>query len=314
MKNLKYALSIGFIFVSHLICLKRSRSCCCTFLMILGLISGLTSSASAVDFIAGAKGGYFIWDPYLQRIGSDQFKNMKKGTGVLYGPGFSASFTPDLSLSISGLFGQQSANWLSEDFGETSEPRTGNYSFVVTRTDIDSALSYRITDNFKLFGGYKYQYLKIYEKAVVYKRESNEIETRVEKSKIIMPYNGPAIGIGFSTPVGEKFFFASNFSLLYMWGKMDMSTNDYEYTSEDPILTRHPTGQDLKGIKLQTRGINLEPSFGASMGEGLPVFTLGLRFQWTQVNFVDPPQGMEIKKDWANDFLYGVFVTILYPF
>ncbi len=314
MKYLKNALSIGHIFTSHQICLKRARSCFCIFLLMPGLISGMTSSASAVDFIAGARGGYFVWHPYLQEIG-EQFKDMKKGDGVLYGPVFSAMFTHDLSFSVSGLFGQQSADWLSENFYQ-SDPdklKTGNYSFKVIRADIDSALNYRLTDNFKLFGGYKYQYLKIQHKAVLYERESdNTINASVEKNEIKMPYNGPAIGLGFSTFFGEKFFITSNLSLLYMWGKMDMYSSGYSYDSGNPMPK--PIGGDVKGLKIQTRGINLEPSIGASLGEGLPIVTLGLRFQWTQVHFVNPPQEMEIKKDWANDYLYGIFITVLYPF
>jgi len=37
--------------------------------------------ASAVDFMSGAKGGYFIWKPYFEDIG-DFFDNIDKRTGI----------------------------------------------------------------------------------------------------------------------------------------------------------------------------------------------------------------------------------------
>ena len=45
------------------------------------------------------------------------------------------------------------------------------------------------------------------------------------------------------------------------------------------------------------------------MGEGLPIFTLGIRAQWSQMKFVDAPSNIELDEEWCNDYQYGLFVA-----
>jgi hypothetical protein len=281
-------------------------------LMISAITAGTFSTASATDFLIGVKGGYYSWDPFIKRIGVSQFEDIDRGNGALYGPVFSVLFTPDLSLSLSGLFGQQSTSWTSIDYNEGSgNPRSGTFTFDVTRIDIDSALSYRLTDNFKIIAGYKYQNMVMEQEAVTYER-STIITTRHEYNKLTLPVNGPALGLGISAPMGDRYFFAANLSALYMWGKLDFKRHETEYKSDSlPGPSKDDSGS-MKNIKVEIRGINFEPTIGASMGEGMPIFTLGIRTQWTQLKIIDADK-IEADKKWCNDYQYGLFVSIVQP-
>ncbi len=270
----------------------------------------------AMDYLVGAKGGYFVWDPYLTRLGHPQFKDMKKGSGVLYGPVVSVLFSSDLSLSVSGLFGTQLADWTSKDFirGNSTSYTTAKFTTAADRMDVDSALSLRLTENFKVFAGYKYQNFDMEMKSVGFERNATGLTSaEVQDIEIKMPFHGPAAGIGFSAPLGDRFFFASNLSAIYMWGNFEFKSNGYQYRANDTI--KYPGGGNgsVSGIKMNTRGLNLEPTVGASMGEAMPIFTLGVRMQWSQTKFLNAEK-IEIKEKWCNDYQYGLFVSIVQPF
>jgi hypothetical protein len=66
----------------------------------------------ALEFIVGAKAGYYVWQPYLKEI--EGFEDVDRGDGVLYGPILSLLITENLSFSIAALTGKQSKHW-SED-------------------------------------------------------------------------------------------------------------------------------------------------------------------------------------------------------
>lgn len=278
-----------------------------------------TPSASAMDYLVGLKSGYFVWDPYLKRVGNEQFEDMENGTGVLYGPVFSVLFTEDFSFSVSGLFGKQSADWISEDFTYDSDPGTkitGSFTLDIDRIDIDSALSYRLSENFKVFLGYKYQDYEVVLEVVRFDRDLSgpTIDGIYEKVEISMPFNGPAAGIGFSMPFADNFFLAANLSAIYMWGEFDFKENGYRYDYSAPGTKVPNPGGDMSGITMRNRGINFEPTIGASMGAGLPIFTIGVRAQWSQMKFVDVPSNSGLDEKWANDYQYGVFIAIVQPF
>lgn len=276
------------------------------------LIPVFIKPAPAMDYLIGVKGGYFAWDPFMKRIGNQQFSQIDKGQGALYGPIFSMLFTPDLSLSVSGLFGTETVSWCTVDYYDGSaNPRTTGFSMNMDRIDIDSALSYRLTENFKIFAGYKYQHNVMTMESVGYERSGTGQQARYEKVTITMPYNGPAAGIGFTSPLGDRYFFAANLSALYMWGKFDFKDKYIEY--DENGITTGPQENNSNNITLQTRGLNFEPTVGASMGDGMPIFTLGFRMQWTQTKMIDA-EALSVDKKWANDYQYGVFVAIVQPF
>jgi hypothetical protein len=52
------------------------------------------SPASAIDFIVGAKSGYYVWVPYFKDMKGSGIEDMDQGSGVLYGPVFSVLIPP----------------------------------------------------------------------------------------------------------------------------------------------------------------------------------------------------------------------------
>ena len=145
MKLLKEMCMSNFKLLSQFSAVKKflNRNMPATVLRILIitvlLVPGFIKPSPAMDYLVGVKGGYFVWDPYLARVGHPQFKDMKKGSGVLYGPVVSVLFS-DLSFSISGLFGTQSADWTSVDFIRTNSTNytTEKFTMAVDRMDLDS--------------------------------------------------------------------------------------------------------------------------------------------------------------------------------
>jgi len=286
------------------------------FAMILSLTAGSFSTASATDFLIGAKGGYFVWNSYLKRSGSSMFDSMENGDGQLYGPVFSALFTSDLSLSLSGLFGQQSANWTEMNFTRegSSDLISATYDVEIVRADVDTALSYRLSENFKLIAGYKYQYFNMTIEDAFYQRDGTTggvEQGGYQKIDIKMPFHGPALGVGFSAPVGEKFFFAANLSALFMWGKFKFDNTEYYYDTSG--TKDYSTGADMDGVTMKTRGLNCEPTIGASTGDGLPIVTFGIRFQWTQTKFYNAAPQSGLNDRWNNDYQYGLYVAVVQP-
>lgn len=293
----------------------RILSCCLRiFLIAVLFVPFFAKSSQAMDYIVGAKGGYFVWDPYLKRVGPSQFEQIETGSGTLYGPVLSVIFNQDFSFSFSGLFGKQSSYWTAKNYysdGET-EPRTGTFTFEVKRIDLDSALSYRVLEKLKVFIGYKYQRSDVTMNSVEYRLKPGNVNSTNEHIKMPMYATGPALGLGISTPIGDRYFFAGNISAIYMWGKFDFDSTSTTYQgngTQDP-----PEIRKIKDIKTVTRGINAEPTIGASTGEGMPVFTLGFRFQWSQIKVLDSEKLQDCSNKWLNDFQYGVYVSIVQPF
>lgn len=268
-------------------------------------------AVSAMDYLLGVRGGYFIWDPFIKEVNS-QFNQMETGSGALYGPVASMILTEDLSLSFSGLFGRQSGAGLSEGVPRNSgQYQDIKYSFDTSRNDIDGALSYRLGENVKVFAGYKYWYLKTEYKTINYWYNGTThtlTQARHEEMTIKQPFHGPAGGVGFSLPLGEKgYFVAANLSGLYMWGKFKFESEPpitYDYTYR--VESAHSGNFDMKMY-----GVNVEPTIGLNPGEGLPIFTLGVRYQYNRMKVLDG-DSMELNPDWVSDKIYGLFIGILY--
>lgn len=280
------------------------------------LICSACSSAFAVEFIVGAKAGYYVWVPYFRDMTGSGIEDIDSGSGVLYGPVISILFTPDISLSVAGLTGNQFTQWTSDD--ETKDWMAkdsivnGTYNVTIRRTDIDSALNYRLSENFKVFAGYKYQYNETRLRASVRVEQTTVVENNLYEGKVIieLPAHGPALGVGYSLPLGEGYFFAANLSALYMWSKFDLKENRWD--QYEPVangFVYHDGDSPLPPYDTVQIGMNIEPSFGVKVGEHA-VYTLGFRFQWMRTKFEDDaafaPSG------WMNDYIYGAFVSVLF--
>ncbi len=295
------------------------------FVITLALACALASPAFAMDFILGAKGGYFTWLPYVKQIEGGGLADVDKGQGALYGPVLSVMFTPDLSLSVAALFGTQSTHWYSPNqimSWETGNSAyvSGNYFMDADRIDIDSALSYRVSEGFKIFAGYKYQMIKVKYKAAERRSEippgSYDAYTESEVN-IDTPAQGPALGLGFTLPLGQSFFFTANISALYMAGYFDMYENKAKVydVSGSPGDINTVTYENRGSMKLDMKeyGFNFEPSVGARVGDTGVIMTVGIRVQYMRLNIDNAPH-LTTKSDWVNDTLYGLFVSVLYSF
>lgn len=295
-------------------------------------LTQFTFSAAAMEFIAGVKGGYFEWKPYIQDMKGSGIEDIETGSGALYGPVFSLLITRELSLSVAALYGNQSAFWSNNNdykqFGPQYVTATGTYYADITRLDIDSALSYAIFDNFKLIAGYKYQKIECDISLTVVTIDStyNYSSTLYEDVLVKTPSQGPAFGFGYTLPVGSNIFCAINLTGLYMWGSYELAEDLFrQYRPVDDNLIADPDQDMAEGLpswKIRQYGFNMEPTFGANIQEHL-IMTLGLRLQLMRVQFVDKPEvggggggdTVQIAPDgWMNDYLYGVFASILYMF
>lgn len=273
----------------------------------------LPSLSQGAEYMAGVRTGYFAWQPYLKEVGGSGMSDIKWGTGVLYGPIFSIIFTDDLSISVSALFGKQSTHWQSEfSYFDSSTRITGNYYFEGFRADVDSALSYRLSQYFKIFAGYKYQYLDMdYNYTELRTNLSNNI-TGVYVTAINISTNlfhGPALGLGFNYPVTDVYFFSINVSGLYMTGDTEFKSKGYE-SVPPPILT---PGTDSKiESPLRQIGINVEPVIGMNPGNNLPIITVGIRYQKSRLQITSSELGLQNK--WLDDTIAGAFISIVFMF
>lgn len=281
-----------------------------------------STQAFAVNFIAGAKAGYYEWDPWIKNIDMDILDNIDTGSGVLYGPVLSLMITPDMSFSMSALFGIQKVHWYSERYdythylGPSLSTSTAGYADY-HRTDIDAAFSYSPFQNFRIFAGYKYQSIDIIIKSMV-RRSENGADTieylELGEYEISTPAHGPAIGIGGTYAFGNNYFVSANLSGLYMWGLFEvkkLDTIQYDATTgnlNDPV----PVDKGKPGtLDIQQIGINLEPTVGKSTDNGKIIFTLGIRYQLLRTNFVESNPNFRAKDEWMNDQIYGIFVSVL---
>lgn len=284
-------------------------------IFIFTIITGSYTYSTAAEYLIGLRGGYFMWEPWIKEAAGSLFEQMDTGSGALYGPVASVMFTDDLTLSFSGLFGNQQGSGLSKNIQtEPSVYQNVKFSFEVLRIDLDSALSYRISDNIKIFAGYKFWYLKTEYSAIDFRYDSasaNDLtEVNQDELTFKQPFHGPAAGLGFSVPIGSRgFFFSGNVSGLYMWGKMKLESDTAIRYSGIIYGTNLPTETNTD---MKVFGVNVEPTIGLNAGEGLPVFTLGVRYQVNKMKFVNQPDDLEMSKDWMTDKIYGVFIGVLY--
>lgn len=276
----------------------------------------------AMDFIVGAKAGYFVWVPYFQEMKGSGIEELETGSGVLYGPAVSIIINDDISFSGVMLYGKQSTYWKNDqtpkNFGSDNIVSTGTFYSEIQRVDVDSVLSYRFAEQLKLFIGYKYQYTETKIRGSF--MASNDGDSNYEVVNIgdvtmDVPSHGPALGIGYSLTLGQNFFASVNFSGLYMFSKQKYEKNRWvTYTVSGGEISYFST-MDASGIEFDTKqvGINIEPSAGIMISD--IVTTVGLRLQWMRTKFVDEPEigGVHFAPSgWLDDYLYGLFIGVLY--
>lgn len=270
-------------------------------------VTVMIATAGFSTIIVGAKGGYFVWSPFLKDISAPGMKGVKNGTGALAGPVFSLSFTEDLSLSVAGLFGTQDALW-DNDRLNSGNYEHRSYTFHENRYDIDSAINYALTSNIKLFIGYKYQFVDVnkFKEFVIRYTDTGLDNAEINSMRMKSHAHGPALGIGLSYPFNETFFATSNFSVIYFFN------SDYDIKENHKYITNTiDTGSGSTTLDFLQWGVNVEPAIGAKISESI-IGTVGVRFQWLSMSLKKDEGDMGDKGDQFNDYLYGVFVSVMY--
>lgn len=287
--------------------------------ILLAVFVFIASGTFAMDFMVGAKAGYFAWLPMYADMGTEgTLADVDWGTGVLYGPIISLIFTPELSLSISGLMGTQSTYWSSRfsPMPSQSVNVTGNYNFNVFRADFDSVLIYRLGTNFRIFAGYKYLLMSTsmaYTEIRTNMSDNSISEIDISELELSHYGHGPAIGFGYSHPISNTFFVTLTVSGVYMWGEWSVeSTESYQaHSSGSYIVSPSSTMPDISK-PMRHMGVNIEPAIGMSPGEGMPIVTLGVRYQHFRIMIEDA--GEAIPEKWLDDKMIGVFVSVIFSF
>jgi len=286
-------------------------------LTLLSVICTLLFSAvplMAADYIIGAKGGYFVWRPFLRDIPGSDFSTLESGTGALAGPIFGIAFTDDITLSVSGLFGQQTAQW---SMGNTFNEKEGKYESTTSymqeqRYDIDTALSYQVIPGLRVFIGYKYQYLEV--DWIFSKRKAGDATSMsVEEEDVVfeIPLQGIAVGGSYTAQFSDLYFFSMTISGIFMRGKFKYSSHEINYrTYESTAITGTPDDESATW-DMQQIGFNFEPAIGIRTSG--PIITLGVRYQLLRTQFYNTEASNDGPGDnWMNDQLYGVFMSVMF--
>lgn len=124
-------------------------------------------------------------------------------------------------------------------------------------------------------------------------------------------YYGPALGLGFSYPMTDVYFFSINISGLYMTGDFKLKDERISWLS-DGIYDNVETSQ-LKGPMRQI-GINVEPVIGMNPGNNLPIITLGVRYQRSRWQTTESNDATGDKGKSFDDTVIGAFVSIVFMF
>ena len=68
-------------------------------------------------------------------------------------------------------------------------------------------------------------------------------------------------------------------------------------------------------MRMHMYGVNVEPTIGLNPGEGMPILTLGLRYQLNRLQFDSSDKAKafhDSETGYMTDQIYGVFVGVLY--
>jgi hypothetical protein len=280
----------------------------------------------ALDAILGVKSGYFVWRPYFVDMEGSGIEDVDEGTGFLYGPVVSLGLTDKLSFSFVGLYGKQSTYWdmnnTKMELGTTDAIATGTVWAEMTRLDLDSALNYDVFENLKIFVGYKYQYNEIHYQQTFLMTELDsgfDYDSVINQRAVFdCPAHGPALGVGLTKTLGSNFFAGANLSAIYMMSKFHFQHIDTSIYSATVIgqIDLSPFTIEAEDISYDTHqmGLNTEVSMGMSVDP--IVVTLGASFQWMRIEFLEdyviPGTTQTPSFGWMNDYLYGIFVSVLY--
>jgi len=128
-------------------------------LTVLILVVFVAGNLSAGTLLLGGKLWVAQWDPFVAQIWEWMYEDsgsgtvdIEKGRGFLIGPMIGYQGDSPFSFSAALMYGPFKQKTDITDMGDTS-----SVDSELTRSDLDLAVSYALSDTFKLFAGYKFQ-------------------------------------------------------------------------------------------------------------------------------------------------------------
>lgn len=301
-------------------------------LVVAAIMMFFASSVQALEMLAGAKVWYVSWRPYLIDVGEkiapwEGWQYIRGGSGMMYGPSASFFITDRLVFSVSYLYGELGTRY-NADFVESNGDPAGTNLLVeyhfsgyarTIRHDLDSAISYSLTRNFKVFAGFKYQPLKLKVNKqggfwdlddTTGARQANQFYY-IDKNRMTFTQQNyaPGIGLGYTMAISDKFTLTMNVSFIYLFGTFDINTGDTYYYPPGTYVTPDINPGSKFSFDSYGFGLNAEPGIVVMLNEKI-LLNLGFRFQYVRISIrnadgLDDTEGL-------NDYVYGVYLAALY--
>ncbi len=292
-------------------------------IFVLLLIFFYNSNSDALDFIIGARVWYFYWDPLLKEM-EDEFdiqqgwKDIETEDGSMYGPGFGFVINDKFSFNLSYLYGEFDSEYNSQFITNNRQVKyIGNVRTI--RHDIDGAVGYAITNNFKTFVNLRYQPSTI----TIQRRGADwELDNSGNlsgqgghlKNELKFKYRffAPGIGFGYAYLLNDLIALSINVSALYFDGTLDVSS-ETRYNSVDSWQTEDVVKDPEVNIKLNGKGFSVEPAVIIFAKKNI-LFQVGARYQqvWMDGKTNDLTGPSEFKGLVGR--LIGCNLTFLYEF
>ena len=259
------------------------------------------ATSLAGTFIVGAKGWYTIWDSgildWLEKdIGLSfqqnrvQFRaDRDPGNGFLAGP-LLGYLTDDGKWSVS-VVPMVFSNF-SQDWNGTASAMTLQGDAELTRRDYDLAVTYKLSDHFKAFAGYKFQDMDLKFILVTTTILGSQTDTfDVEATAHI-----PSFGFGVALPLArERVVVGGQAGVLLPM--MDLKVTDQNGVTED--ILPHP------GL-----GFNAEATLTWQPVERM-ILQLGYRYQVFEFEARGPGRTETIT---SRDITHGPTLSLAYAF
>jgi len=313
--------------------MNLSRAFSVILFLCVSLCGVFPGRALAVEAMLGAKVWYVAWNPYLKDVGEkvapwEGWQYIEGGSGMMYGPSASLLLSDRLTFSVSYLYGVLGARYdtnFIESNGDTNlkvEYHFTGYARTV-RHDLDTALSYSLSRNFKLFAGFKYQPLtmKVNKRGgfwdlndITGAREPDEFYY-IDSNELTFKQRNyaPGVGLGYTHAVSDTFTLTVNVSFIYFFGTFDIDTGDtYYYPANIPpgdFVTPEVNPGSSFSFDSSGIGLNAEPGIVVLLNEKT-VLSLGFRFQYVRMT-IRNAEGLD-DTEGLNDYVYGAYLAALY--
>ena len=292
--------------------MKRTIRIICVLLFVLSfVVIAYPTGGHAGTFMIGAKSWFAVWDSAIDQelidlAGQDIEDDLETNYGVGNAEvdsspekGFGFIAGPLLGYqSNDGLWSFSGAIMLLNSFSQETDGTVvadgteydGEYELELNRSEIDLAVTRSITNNFKVFAGYKHLILEnkfsgeIKNAPITYKGDIYKVDITMQI---------PTIGIGYVYPFTDKMIFGLQLGVLY--AMTDVEYKNYIWDESGDV--------DVENSPGYTAEANL--SFLAS-----DQFLLQGGFRYQAIKF--KTESGEVADIDAWDQFYGITISAVY--